>query len=289
VIAIEGKATGELKRLTRSTAFHGQPAAALDGSKIVYYSTKSGNMDIWLLDLKNERELQLTSTPVGESSPVISADGSAIYYTTYGKREAYSVAARGGEAEKICDDCGTWDVSRDGMRILYWYSTAKPVVSIGLFHSPTGQKVELIRHPEYSLYQPHFSPDQRWVAFLAKTGQDRSRIYLVPFRSTIRSAISEWIPVTDGDNIDDKPRWSPDGNLIYFTSERDGFRCIWAQHLNADSKWPEGEPFNVYHFHASRRSLRNVALGPLEISVAQNALIFNLSEINGNIWRTSNR
>jgi eukaryotic-like serine/threonine-protein kinase len=101
--------------------------------------------------------------------------------------------------------------------------------------------------------------------------------------------LGDWIPVTDGENLDDKPRWSPDGNLLYFTSERDGFRCIWAQRLDAVSKRPVSAPFGVYHFHTSRRSLMNVGLGPLEISVARNALVFNLGEITGNIWRVSSR
>ena len=285
--ANDGKVTGELKQITMGTAFHGQPAVALDGNKVVYYATTSGNMDIWILDIPSGKESQLTATPIGEFAPQISPDGSTVYYSIYGKREAYSMSGRGGETTKICDDCGTWDVSHDGTKILYWYSTAKPIVSIGLLDRPTGQKLELISYQGYSLYQPHFSPDDRWIVFMAKMGQDRSRLYAVPFTGAARHDSAEWIPVTDGQNLDDKPRWSPDGNLIYFTSERDGFRCIWAQRLAPVTKRPAGTPFVVHHSHASRRSLRNVGLGPLEISVARNALVFNLGEVTGNIWRAS--
>jgi Tol biopolymer transport system component/predicted Ser/Thr protein kinase len=287
VNANNGEARGELRHLTRGTAFHGQPAVSLDGTRLVYFATKSGNMDIWVLDVESGKESPLTSTPVGESAPLISADGSTVYYSIYGKREAYSMSPQGGESKKICDDCGTWDVSHDGTRILYWYSTAKPVVSIGMVSILEGRKVELISHPQYSLYQPHFSPDDRWIAFLAKTGQDRSRIYVTRYRGPLAHGIGEWVPITDGENLDDKPRWSPDGSLMYFTSERDGFRCIWAQRLHPATKTPAGPPFNVHHFHISRRSLMNVGLGPLEISVARNALVFNLGEITGNVWRAS--
>jgi TolB protein len=246
-------------------------------------------MDIWTLDLHSGKELQLTFTPFGEAAPLISPDGSRVYYTIYGKRQVYSMAAQGGEFAKICDDCGTWNLSNDGAKILYWYSTSKPLVSIGLLDVSTARKVELIRHPQYSLYQPHFSPDDRWIAFLAKTGQDRSRIYITPFKGPVTSDIGEWVPVTDGENAGDKPRWSPDGNMLYFTSERDGFRCIWAQRLDRVSKHPVGAPFNVHHFHTSRRSLMNVGLGPLEICVTRNALVFNLGEITGNIWRAAQK
>jgi Tol biopolymer transport system component len=285
--ANNGNATGQMKQLTRGTAFHGQPSVALDGSKVVYYSTRSGNMDIWIMDVGTGKELPLTSTPIGENAPQISADGATVVYSVYGKREAYLVASGGGEPTKICDDCGTWNVSHDATNLLYWYSTAKPVVSIGLFHLPTGQKMELIRHPSYSLYQPQFSPDDRFIAFLAQTGQGRSRIYVTRFRGMERLDPSEWIAVTGGELSDDKPRWSPDGNLMYLTSNRDGFMCIWAQRLNHETKHPVGTAFAVHHFHTSRRSLANVGLGPLETSVGRNALVFNLGEVTGNVWRVS--
>lgn len=285
--ANEGRVTGELKQLTRGTAFHGQPSAALNGSKVVYYATKTGNMDIWILDVQSGKEAALTSTPTGESAPQISADGSRVYYSIYGRREGYSISSQGGAPTKICDDCGTWAVSHDDTKVLYWYTTAKPIVSIGMLQLASGQKTELIHHPEYSLYQPKFSPDDRWISFLAKIGQDRSRVYVMKFKGVVRHDSGEWIAVTDGENLDDKPRWSPDGNLIYFTSERDGFRCVWAQRLNEITKHPVGEPFSVHHFHASRRSLMNVGLGPLEMSVSRNALVFNLGELTGNVWRAS--
>ena len=284
--ANEGKVTGEMKQLTRGAAFHGQPSVALDGSKVVYYATTSGNMDIWIMDMarvENSRSPPLPSARTLLRFPPMAPRS----FTPLWKREAYLVSSGGGEATKICDDCGTWNISHDATNLLYWYSTAKPVVSIGLFHLPTGQKVELIRHRSYSLYQPQFSPDDRFIAFLAQTGQGRSRIYVTRFRGMERVDPSEWIPITAGDLSDDKPRWSPDGNLMYFTSNRDGFMCIWAQRLEPDTKHPVGAAFEVHHFHTSRRSLANVGLGPLEISVARNALVFNLGEVTGNIWRVS--
>jgi hypothetical protein len=77
------------------------------------------------------------------------------------------------------------------------------------------------------------------------------------------------VAVTDGEFSDDKPRFSPDGNLLYFTSNRDGFFCLWAQRLGSTTKRPRGLPFTIKHFHRTRLSMLNVDLGSLEISVAQ--------------------
>jgi eukaryotic-like serine/threonine-protein kinase len=183
----------------------------------------------------------------------MSGDGSSVFYSTYGKREAYLVASAEGEPTKICEDCGTWNVSHDATHLLYGYSTAKSVVSVGVLHLPTGKKVELIRHPTHSLYRPRFSPDDRYIAFLAQTGQGRSRIYPVPFEGMERLDRTQWIPITRGEVSDDRPRWSPDSN--------DGFMCIWAQRLQPDTKQPVGEPFSVHNFDTSRRSLASVGLG----------------------------
>ena len=69
-----------------------------------------------------------------------------------------------------------------------------------------------------------------------------------------------WIAVTDGQQWDDKPRWSPDGDLIYFTSLRDGFHHLWAQRLGPDSRQPIGPAFPVQHLHSARLSVNNPGL-----------------------------
>ena len=81
--------------------------------------------------------------------------------------------------------------------------------------------------------------------------------------------------------------WSPDGTLLYFSSDRDGFRCIWAQRLDRDTKRPVGSAFAMYHFHSARRSLMNADILKWELAVAPDKLVFHLGEITSNIWMTT--
>lgn len=75
---------------------------------------------------------------------------------------------------------------------------------------------------------------------------------------------------------------SPDGNLLYFVSDRDGFRCIWAQR-RAQTKRPIDRPFAVYHFHqTSRRLSHNV--GRIGVAVARDKIVLALEELRGNVW-----
>ena len=278
--ANQGKVRGEIQRLTSNAAVEAWPSASGDGKKIVFASQRSGNWNVWIKDLASGKETGLTVTPSDEAYPIISADGSKVAYEM--GAAIYVVAAGGGVPQKVCQDCGTpWHWSSDGKKILY---RSRQPRSQGLLNVASGEKIELLQHPEYNLYQAHFSADDRWISFLAWISPLRTRIFIVPFGGGVGPGVSEWIAVTDGESADDKPRWSPDGNLIYFTSERDGFRCIWAQRLDPATKRPVGSTFPVYHSHSARLSLMNVGLGHLEMSVAADKLVFNLGERTGNIW-----
>ena len=87
--------------------------------------------------------------------------------------------------------------------------------------------------------------------------------------------------------MDRFPAWSLDGNVLYFVSERDGFRCIYAQRLTPDTKEPMDHPMDVYHFHVARRSMMNFVNAEMaRLSVARNRIVFTLGERTGNLWMT---
>ena len=137
------------------------------------------------------------------------------------------------------------------------------------------------------LYQGRYSPDGRWVAFLQATSEKplNTRVFISPIRDGRALARDGWIPVTDGSQIDNDVVWSPDGNLLYFTSQRDGSLCVWAQQLKRTTKQPAGPAFAVRHFHNPRQSLARVDRKKLiGMSVASGKLVFAMSELTGNIW-----
>ncbi len=278
--------TGDLKQITTS-ADDRQPSLSADGRTLVFSSNRTGNTDVWVKDLASGREMALTATPVNEDFPKVTLDGRKVAYAT-ANQEGWPfyvdvVPAGGGVPERACDDCGLlWDWSSDGRRILFGEGAVR---FVGPIDTAAAKKADFLKHPRYSLVQPHLSPDDKWIVVIAAdVGPGRTQALLVPHTAKVTPAEDEWIPVTDGSTFDDKPRWSPDGRMIYFTSDRDGFRCLWAQRLDPTTRHPSGPPLPVYHFHTARRSLLNTGVLRLEIAVARDKIVFNMGEIKGNIW-----
>jgi Tol biopolymer transport system component len=188
--------------------------------------------------------------------------------------------------QRVCEDCGRpWDWSPDGSKLLYLIEEGvrQPGLAAGVVDVATREKTVYLEHPSYSLARARFSPDGRWVSFTAISRANK-RIVIAPVASHRVAREEQWITIAEEATVVDKSRWSPDGNLLYFISEADGYRCIRARRLDPATKRPVGPPIDVYHSHSARRSLMNPWLGLLEISVSPDKLLFNLGETTGNIW-----
>jgi Tol biopolymer transport system component len=258
VLANEGKLAGELQQLTRGEVFDIWPYASSNGRQIVFVSNRTGSNQVWQKDLDSGKEVELTATRNALDEAIITRDGARVAYAESTDRKrwtTYVVPSTGsGMPENVCDDCGfVEDWSPDGNRIL----GSRQGESGGIFwllDLPSGKKIELLKDSKRNLYQGRFSPDGSWICFRAVEGPNRGWLMIAPFR-TAEVPSQEWIPVSGQPSSDGKPRWSPDGRLLYFSSMRDGFRCIWAQPLDPATKLPQGRPFPVYHLHDPHRSL----------------------------------
>jgi hypothetical protein len=121
--------------------------------------------------------------------------------------------------------------------------------------------------------------------FQTVTSQTQRQIFVARLQNWTAAGENDWIPITDGSGLDRNSVWSPDGNLLYFLSERDGFRCFWAQRLEPASKRPLGPAFAVQHFHQARRSLMAFnEVVEIGLSVARDKIVFSMPEYTGNVW-----
>jgi Tol biopolymer transport system component len=282
VEADNGKVKGELERLTADAAADQSPSLSADGNTLVFESNRAGNFHIWRKDLRSRKETVLTMTSSAENAPVISPDGTQVAYMCVQDRKPgiCVLSLRDGTADRIFDNYGvTSDWSQDGRSILFRAGSE----SVGLLDTVSRKTSVLLGNEKHAAFNSRLSPDGRWIAF--NISAVKQQVIVAPARPGSPPPESDRIALTDSTSTARGPAWSPNGNLLYFTSDRDGFHCIWAQQLVPATKRPDGQPFAVYHVHNTRRALHNIS-SPRQfgLSAVSGRLVFANAEITGNIW-----
>jgi eukaryotic-like serine/threonine-protein kinase len=284
----QGKVVGEAQRLTQDSAPDYCPTVSADGTTLLFVSHRLENTDIWKKDLKSGKESAVTITPFNELYPIIARDGLKLSYVLGegAKSGLYVAGVHTGTSERVRDrwhrpddwsSDGEWILSTDEVRGQY---------RIDALNLNTKEDLKLTEDAQWEVLSPHFSPDDKWVAFHAAKGPTVRRIFITHFQPGRASAKREWIPVTDSSAMDREPRWSPDGSLLYFLSERDGFRCLWAQRLDPATKHAVGLPRGIHHFHRSRLANRMADTGQIGLAVTSDKIYLSLEEVTVNLWMT---
>lgn len=292
----QGGAAGPLQRLTQGASYVAFPSISSDGLKLTFSSFGAGKWTVRVRTLETGKEATIASDSL-ELESRISGDATRVVY--YVKRrkgdsdprgnEMYLADSTGGGVVKLCGECGhPTGLSMDGEKILF-----EPVENtrndVAMVEASSRHQISMVRpeiHPEYIMYEGNFSPDGRWIvarAALSRSTTD-SKIFIIPVQAGRTPNETEWIPITEGHGFDGEACWSPDGDRLYFLSDRDGFRCIWTQELHPDTKRPLRDPTCVQHFHHFRRSLRQLTQGTAGLSVARGRLFLAIGEASGNVW-----
>lgn len=285
--AEKGRITGPPSRFYASGGPTVRPSLSRDGRWLAFTSDRNGQRNVWLRDMETESEAPVTANPYRFFTPtgVLTPDGKWLAYTQYerGKTVTYLRATQGGAATVLCNDCETpRDWSSDGNTLLY--SRSSHNYSIGTVERGTGIRTLLAQSDRFPILSPRFGPGDRWIAFHAMETPDVRKVMALAIAGTSSAAERQWIPITSGGILDRGAQWSPEGNLIYFMSERDGHRSIYAQRLDARTRKPNGQPFAVFESKATRRSLLNVPRGYAEMIVQPGKLYFTMGELSGNIF-----
>jgi Tol biopolymer transport system component len=182
-----------------------------------------------------------------------------------------------------------YDWTADGKSVLAseWKGAGRSEIwQLPLDAAPNAEAaaVRIASNPMYDLWQPHFSPDERWIVFGAAAVQpskEETTIYVVPKDG------GAWVPITEKNHWYDKPRWSPDGKTIYYVMDQNGFFNVWGTHFDPARGKPVGQPFQVTKFD-SPKLMFPLLIEPVEISIGGNKLALTLEEASGSIWMLDN-
>jgi len=282
VEANTGKVKGEPYRITDGLAPTIHPDLSRDGSKLLFDTERNGMPEIWQRDLATGKESVVVSGRNGAGRGQFVGDTGLIRYGD--QNGVHVLDPSTGESRELNSSGGLGDFVRGEK--LYLLREDRPLPSFDLVDLASGKRVPILQAEHLPLYLAQFSPDGRWIGFLAHFGPGHSAIYVARVRGFQEIPRSNWQTIIDSRDQVDKPRFSPDGKLLYFTLDRNGSRSVQAVRFDAESGRPVGEPFLVYDFRSPRLSMLAVNLSDLELCIAQDKLVMLLAEANWNIWMT---
>jgi Tol biopolymer transport system component len=276
------------------------PALTGDGTALLYTAASPGRFELRIRDLGLQKDRRLLELPRSETW-VSSRDGRRLAFSNRTDADnALFVMELGGTPARIdialrYPHLNHW--SLDGRFLLLCHTVRDAETTSGkvsLLDLVTRQPHLLVERKGWNLYQPRFSPDDRWIVIGA--GKDtESRLFILPLEESTgphrkAAPVEEWIPIGFANGWDDKPRWSSqNGDAMYFVSDHDGHICIWLQKLDHETKRPFGPPRAVKHFHDVRTSTSNISIADLELDVSPRELVINVGEWSGNIWKIAAR
>ena len=285
-----GEISGAPSRVTDGLGINLMPSPSRDGKRLAYRSGTQRAPEIRLRDFAAKTDVRLAEA-ASFTYLVLSPDGSTVAFNADESPASsiYVVPATGGVPKKICDRCGKpVDWLRDRSKILIEQAGPKQR-DIHIVDVATGQSTPLLQHPEFQVQTPRLSPDGRVLAFSEVRPNRARRIYLVPFTGEPVPE-SQWSLVVDGTELDRQPVWSPSGDIIYFLSDRDGTRCIWAQRVDTSTRKPVGQSFAAHHIHQVRYYLSDVGdVSSVGLTVVNDQMYFAGFESRSNVWMAERR
>jgi len=276
-----GRTGGEPELLTSGTTDR-EPSLSADGRFVTFSSARSGALNIWMRELATGKETHLAPSTEGQRFSLLDASGSSVVYSAFekGGRRSIYLWRRGETPQKICVDC---------LRATAWTPDGKKVVIFGgsplrisLLDVETHEQAPLVVHNAYNTVLGRLSPDGNWISFTSRIKANKAMIAIAPINGPRPVPESAWIRIAD-EGAEDRASWSPDGKTLYFTSQRDGHKCLYGQHIDEISRRPVGDVFAIQHFHG-RLSYDHGGW-----SAESGRVVFGLVDGRENVWMMSRR
>jgi serine/threonine protein kinase len=220
--------------LTRGNSCNRQPAYSPDGSRILFSSNMTGNLDLWEVSVQARGLRRITEDATEDWDPAYSPDGKHILWSSNrnGHFEIWMANADGSGSRQVSQDgidAENPGMTPDGQWIIY--NSYNPDLKIrGVWKiRPDGTSATRIAS---GLTQwPEISPDGRYASygFYKQSLNDRITYERVVEISTGATVPFE-IEVSNRDRVGGRMRWSPDGKAILFIDEnRDGNWGVFSQ------------------------------------------------------------
>ena len=255
-----------------------------DGSVIVFEQGFSKYREIWLKNLRTERQqMVLRIDHQQQVDATVSPDGARVVYTVGAAPDGgtgQGVEIAGGVPRAVCEDCGLHGFLSDNHRALAVWDGQH---TIGTIDVTNGSKVELIRNREGAINRPHVSPDDRWLAFRRVVGT-AAKTYVTSLAAGRLPSPAMWQEVQEPTVTGRPTGWSLDSRVLYLLLDTDGFRCLWGQRIDPATGRLSGIPFPVRHFH-DNNNLGFAISTSYGNPITTDGFLYENIDTTGNLWR----
>ena len=206
------------------------PRLSPDQSRVVYYSYRNDSLpDLYLMDLKTQKEIQLTSDyKAWDLNPKWAPNGEHIYFSSDrdGDMSIYRMALETMEIQRVTFPCKGYRHSEisftsDGKTMAYCEFRPNRKTAIYLRELDNNRDTLLIRSAQSGdeFFKPVIHPDGNELVFLKNTSNDTIPIFDI-FSLDIFTASVKNITRTPSVN-ERMPSWSSDGKYLMYSANMD--------------------------------------------------------------------
>jgi Tol biopolymer transport system component len=194
---------GTAQILVAHPATESRPMFSPDGKRLAFVSNRTGNGDIYVLNLETNDLSRLTFDDNGDNLDAWSRDGNWIYFSSSsrdisGMSDIFRVSANGGTPQQVSSDRYTSE----------FYAAPSPDGNAVAF-SARG----IANGQWWRKGRSHIDESEIWL----KTGDNYEQL-------TTRGAKQLWT------------MWSADGSRIFYVSDRSGAQNVWTQALKGQAR-----------------------------------------------------
>jgi len=272
----------EFAQVTQLSGVEWEPDFSPDGSFITYTKRFEASSSVYLQRVAGGDPIDLSKDARTFSrSPAYSPDGQTIAFRSSRDGGGIFLMGSTGESIKRLTNFGfdpAW--SPDGKRMVVATQEVGNPAGRGLYSQLviltllTGEKDTVQKE---DAVQPSWSPHGHRIAYwgLVAGGTGQRDIWTMPVNG------GEAIPVTSDAFIDWNPVWSPDGEYLYFASDRGGSQNLWRVPIDEETGSVLGEPQPVTTpsrwsgYIAVSRDGRKIAFTSFDVRSNISKLIFD--------------
>jgi eukaryotic-like serine/threonine-protein kinase len=233
---------GQFTRLTDSPTEESYPSLTPDGDRFLYAGAARGKWDIFLQRTGGNTAVNLTAnSPDDDSEPALSRDGLRIAFRSErGSGGLFVMESTGENPTRIASRGHLPAWSPDGKSIVYSDDTfvtpserGTPDSRLHVIDLTSGAQRDLATG---DALQPNWSPHGYRIAYWGVTRGGQRDIW------TVAAAGGAPVKVTDDLALDWNPVWSPNGEELYFLSDRGGSMNAWRVKIDEPTGRSSGEP-----------------------------------------------